>query len=262
MSPSPTSKSTQDPQQEHMAFWEHVRELRSCLIKSVFGIVGGFAVAYGFSKDLFRVLRIPYDQAFEKVFEQKPFLINTSLLEGFIVYLKVGLLGGLFLACPILFYQLWKFISPALKPSEKKHVVPFVLLATVFFVVGALFGYFMVFPPSFEFFLTVTAQENIQPTIRMDDYYRLASWMLLGFGSAFEAPLITLYLVYFGIISPQALIKAWRGVIVGIMIVSAVITPTPDIGTMMMMALPLIGLYGITIVLSFLFFRKKPTEAP
>ncbi|MCB0326564.1 MAG: twin-arginine translocase subunit TatC [Bdellovibrionales bacterium] len=252
---------TQRSDQGQMSFWDHIRELRSCILKSLVSVVLGFFVAYGFSKELFRILRMPYDQVYQKVFEQTPYLINTSLLEGFIVYLKVGILGGFFLASPFVFYQVWKFISPALKNEEKKHVIPFVFLASIFFTAGALFGYFVVFPPSFEFFLNITLQENIQPTIRMDDYYRLASWMLLGFGASFEAPLITLYLVFFGILSPTSLLRAWRGVIVGILVASAVITPTPDVGTMMMMALPLFGLYGITIILAFAFF-SKPKKKP
>ncbi len=244
--------------ERQMTFLDHLAELRRRILISLVAVAAGFAGSYFFSKEIFRWLRMPYDKVYEKVFHVTPDLINTNLLEGFMVYLKIGFIGGIFLASPVLFLQVWKFIAPALHPHERRHVIPFVLLATLFFVGGALFGYFLVFPPSFEWFLTLTKGEHIQATIRMEEYYKFAAWMLMGFGVAFEAPLLVLYLVYFRIIQPKQLIQFWRGIIVGIFVVSAVITPTPDIGTMTMMALPLIVLYGLTIIISlFMAWRTK-----
>jgi sec-independent protein translocase protein TatC len=240
-----------------MTIWDHLRELRKRILYAIYSIGAGFLVAYFFSKELFRFLRQPYDAAFQAVYHTAPQMIQTTLLEGFMVYLKIGVIGGLFLASPFVFLQLWKFIAPGLHPHERRHVIPFVSLATLFFVGGALFGYFLVFPPSFEFFLSVTKGEQINATIRMEEYYELAAWMLLGFGAAFEAPLVVLYLVYFRILSTRHLITHWRGVIVTIFVLSAVITPTPDVGTMLMMALPLMVLYGLTIVASMFFAARR-----
>lgn len=244
-----------------MPFFEHLRELRRRLFHAFAGLIVAFGVAYAFAKDLFRWLRIPYDTAYANVYEATPTLVTRSVLESFVVYLKIGLLGGIFLASPWLFYQLWRFIAPALEKREKMHVLPFVFLATVFFVSGALFGYFFVFPQSFEFFLSITKGERIDNLIGMDDYYQFASWMLLGFGITFEAPLIVLYLVYFRILSTRHLVAHWRGVIVGILIGSAIITPTPDFATMFMMAAPLIVLYLVTIVVSLLIHRGEKLAA-
>lgn len=243
-----------------MSFWQHLAELRKRLLRSALAIIAGFAVAYSFHKEIFRVLRYPFDTAYMNVYHAEPKLISISLMEGFMVYLKMSLLVGFFIASPVIFYQIWKFIAPGLRENERKHVVPFVFLATVFFVGGAVFGYFLVFPKGFEYFLTVTQGENIEPTIQMEQYYKLASWMLVGFGASFEGPLILLYLVYFRILSTQQLTSSWRGAMVGILVLSAVITPTPDLGTMVMMAVPLMAMYGITILFSMFLSRKEPRQ--
>ena len=243
-----------------MSFWQHLAELRKRLLRSALAIILGFTAAYSFHKEIFRVLRYPFDTAYVNVYGSTPKLISISLLEGFMVYLKMSLLVGFFIASPVIFYQIWKFIAPGLRENERKHVVPFVLLATIFFVGGAFFGYFMVFPKGFEYFLTVTQGENIEPTIQMEQYYKLAAWMLVGFGASFEGPLILLYLVYFRILTTQHLVSSWRGALVAIMVLSAVITPTPDLGTMLMMALPLMAMYGITIIFSLFVSRKEPAQ--
>lgn len=242
--------------QDEMSFWSHLGELRRRLIQAFLGLFVGFFACYAFRKQIFSLLRIPYDQAFYRVYGQTPTLQTLTLLEGFMVYFKVAILASFFVASPWIFYQLWLFIAPALKPKEKKHIVPFICLATLFFSGGALFGYYIIFPTSFEFFLNITKGQAIQTTVRMQEYYSLASWMLMAFGCAFIVPLIVLYLAYFGILTPKQIRSSWRGVIIGIFISAAIITPTPDVGTMMLMALPMCGLYGLTILLSLTFERK------
>ncbi len=244
-----------------MTFWQHLNDLRKCALKSVLAILVGFSISYAFHKEIFRVLRLPFDQAYFNVYGVIPKLINLNLLEAFMVYLKMSMLVGFFIASPVIFYQFWRFISPGLKYNEKKHVVPFVFLATLFFIGGALFGYYFVFPQGFEFFLSVTKGEDIDTTIQMEQYYKLAAWMLMGFGLTFEGPLILLYLVFFRILSTAQLLKGWRGAMVGILVISAVVTPTPDIGTMLMMALPLMAMYGLTIIFS-LFINRKNKNLP
>lgn len=239
-----------------MGFWQHFGELRSRLLRSVVAIFISFCGCYFFHKEIFQILRAPFDQAYVQVLDKSPVLIQTHILEAFMVYLKLSLVISLFVACPFVFYQIWKFIVPGLKSKEKKHVGPFVIFASLFFIGGALFGYFFVFPKGFAFFLSLTADQNIEALITMQDYYKLAAWMLLGFGISFEAPLITTYLVYFGIISREKLIDSWRGVIVGIVVFSAIITPTPDPATLLMMSLPLVLLYGLVIGVTY-FFREK-----
>ena len=211
-----------------MSFWRHLGELRTRLLRSLASIIVGFSIAYYFHKELFRALRYPFDTAYERIYHVTPNLVALSMLEGFMVYFKMSVLVGLFIASPYIFYQLWKFISPGLKIHEKKYVMPFVFLATFFFVGGALFGYFLVFPQGFEYFLSITYGDHILATIQMDQYYQFASMMLLGFGVSFEGPLILLYLVYFRVLTTKHLMRAWREATVAILILAAVITPTPD----------------------------------
>lgn len=251
------AKTKMNQQSEQMSFWDHINELRKRLLRSVLAILIGFSIAYWFHKEIFRILRIPFDTAYLSVYNVAPKLISISMLEGFMVYLKMSILVGVFIASPVVFYQLWKFIAPGLRDHEKKHVVPFVILATIFFVGGALFGYFLVFPKGFEYFLMVTKGENIEPMIQMDQYYKLAAWMLIGFGTSFEGPLILLYMVYFRILSTQQLVSSWRGAMVSILVLSAVITPTPDLGTMIMMAVPLMAMYGVTILFSIFLSKNE-----
>ena len=243
-----------------MTFFGHLAELRKRILLSVVGVVVGFAIAYAFAKTLFRWLRVPYDSAYVSVYGVEPTLQGISLLEGFMTYLRIGFLGGIFISSPWIFYQLWKFISPALRHSEKKHVIPFVTFATLFFVGGAVFGYWVVFPKSFEFLLSITKGELIAQNIRMQEYYKFAAMLLIGFGVAFEAPLIVMYLVYFEILDSKVLMDNWRPVVVIILMLSALLTPA-DIASMLLMAGPLLFLYGLTILMALLFFKKKKRPA-
>ncbi|MEZ4819912.1 MAG: twin-arginine translocase subunit TatC [Bdellovibrionota bacterium] len=183
-----------------MGFWHHFGELRIRLIKSVGIIFLSFCGCYSFHKQIFQLLRYPFDQAYQTVLGKTPVLIQTGILEAFFVYLKLSLLASLFVASPFIFYQAWRFVAPGLKVNEKRHIIPFVFLATLFFIGGALFGYFFVFPKGFGFFLSLTADQNIEALIKMQDYYKLAAWMLMGFGISFESPLIVMYLVFFGVL--------------------------------------------------------------
>ena len=244
-----------------MPFLQHLAELRKCTVKSLIAVIIGFCICYSFAEPLFSWLTIPFNEAYRSTFSKDPKLVHTGLIEPFMVYIKVGLLGGVFLASPVVFYQFWKFISPGLRKSERRHVVPFVSLATIFFVGGALFGYFGVFPLGFSYFLTVAPADYIEPMIRMQEYYQLASWMLVVFGIVFEGPLIVLYLVALGKIGSDQLIRPWRAILVGISIASALLTPA-DPGSMILMAAPLTVLYGITIVFALILGKRSKTNPP
>ena len=158
--------------QQAMTFLEHVNELRKRVLYSFAAFLAGFAVACLYAKKIFSFLRLPFDQTYEKVHGVVPSLINTGPLEGFLVYLKVSLLTGFFIGSPFVFFQVWQFIFPALKENERKHVIPFVVLATLFFCGGAFFGYFVVFPFSFEYFLGLIQYENIQATFPLINLLR------------------------------------------------------------------------------------------
>ncbi|MDH4206743.1 MAG: twin-arginine translocase subunit TatC, partial [Desulfobacteraceae bacterium] len=185
-------------------------------------------------------------------------LIFTSLPEAFFTYLKVAFLSGIILAVPVIFYQFWMFVAPGLYDKEKRLMVPIVFLSTVFFVGGAFFGYFIVFPYGFKFFLGF-ASEIIRPLPSMREYLSFASKLLLAFGLVFELPLIITFLAKLGMVSVSFLKKNRKYALLLFFIGAAILTP-PDVVTQIMMALPLMVLYEISIVGARIFGKKKPEE--
>jgi sec-independent protein translocase protein TatC len=173
----------------------------------------------------------------------------------FIAYIKVALIGGIILAVPVIFYELWMFVAPALYQKEKRYLVPFVLFSTILFVMGALFGYFIVFPYGFKFFLGF-ATENIQALPSVKQYFSFAIRLLLAFGLVFEMPVAVLFLTKIGLVTPEAMKKYRKFAILGSFIIAAILTP-PDVATQLMMAGPIIILYELSIYISKAVHSKQ-----
>ena len=162
------------------------------------------------------------------------------------------------LSAPVIFYEFWMFIAPGLYKQERKLLLPIVLLSSVFFVGGALFGYFIVFPFGFKFFLSF-ATETIRPLPSMKEYLGFSAKLLLAFGLVFELPLIITFLARLGIVSVAFLNKNRKFAILLIFIVAAILTP-PDVVTQILMAVPLMMLYELSILGAKIFGKKKPEE--
>jgi sec-independent protein translocase protein TatC len=189
---------------------------------------------------------------------EKDGLIFTKLLEPFFTYLKTGMIAGVMLVAPYLFYQIWMFIAPGLYQNEKKYVFPFVFYSTILFIGGALFGYFVVFPLGFRFFLGF-ANEYIRAMPSMNDYFSLAVKLLFGFGIVFELPVVIFFLSKIGIVTPELLRKKRKYALLLMFVVGAIITP-PDVVSQVMMAVPLIILYEIGIIVAKIGTKKKAEE--
>ena len=185
-------------EEEKLPFTEHLEELRRRLIISVIAIAAGFIISYFFSKQLFEILMKPLIISLPP----KSTLIFTSLPEAFFTYLKVSLLAGVFIASPIVLYELWAFISPGLYKHEKKYVIPFVFFSSVFFIGGSLFGYFVVFPFGFKFFLGF-ATEYIRPMPTIKEYFGFCAKLLFAFGVIFELPLFVFFLAKIGLVNDK-----------------------------------------------------------
>lgn len=237
---------------------EHLSELRDRLVKSFIAVGVCFVLAYFFKEQLFKVLIAPLVTAMEQSGTDAK-MIFTGLPEAFFTYLKVSLLAGIMVASPVLFYQFWMFVSPGLYRNEKKYFLPIVILSVIFFIIGALFGYFIVFPYGFTFFLGFSTP-NIQAMPSMKEYLGFASKMLLAFGMVFELPLVITFLARMGLVSVPFLRKNRKYAILLFFVVAALITP-PDVITQCMMAVPLMILYEISI-LGAIVFGKKKTEDP
>ncbi len=238
-------------EEDKIPFMEHLGELRDRLIRCFIAIGIGFLIAYYFKEKIFAILTAPLVSAMGKGSN----MIFTGLPEAFFTYLKVSLLAGLIIALPVVFYEFWMFISPGLYRKERKFLVPIVLLSLIFFVVGACFGYFVVFPFGFRFFLGFST-ESIKAMPSMKEYLGFASKMLLAFGLVFELPLIMTFLARMGLVSVDFLRKNRKYAILIIFTVSAILTP-PDVATQLMMAGPLMVLFEISILGARIFQKKK-----
>jgi len=241
-------------EQEKIPFTEHLEELRKRLIVCFIAVGIGFVLSYGFKEKLFQILTRPLIS----VMQTGDKLIFTGLPEAFFTYLKVAFLSGIILATPVIFYQFWMFVAPGLYEKEKRHLIPIIFLSTFFFVGGAFFGYFIVFPYGFKFFLGF-ASEIIRPLPSMREYLSFASKLLFAFGIVFELPLIITFLARLGMVSVSFLKKNRKYALLLFFIGAAIFTP-PDVVTQVMMALPLILLYEVSIVGARIFGKKSFEE--
>jgi sec-independent protein translocase protein TatC len=236
---------------EKLPFTSHLEELRTRLIRCAIAVGVGFVIAFGFKERLFSILVQPL----VKVMKPGETLIYTGLPEAFFTYLKVAFLTGLMVASPIILHQFWMFVAPGLYKKERRMLAPVVLLSSFFFIGGALFGYFFVFPWGFKFFIGF-ASDTIRPLPSMREYFGFSAKLLLAFGLVFELPLVLTFMSKLGIVSVDFLKKNRKYAILLIFTGAAILTP-PDVITQVMMALPLMVLYEISIIGAKLFGKRK-----
>jgi sec-independent protein translocase protein TatC len=228
----------------------HLQELRKRLVLSFIAVGLGFALCYAFAETLFNVLSAPL----LKIMPSGGSLIFISVAEAFFTYMKVAFIGGLILASPFVLYQIWAFVAPGLYRHEKRYVIPFVLAGSFFFAVGIAFGYYLAIPVGFKFLLGY-ATDLIKPMPSMKEYLSFSIKFLLAFGVVFEFPVVLVFLARIGVVRAETLAKKRKYAILLIFIFAAILTP-PDIVSQVLMALPLIGLYELSILLSRLFGKK------
>ncbi len=244
-------------QEDKSPFTEHLGELRDRLVRSFIAVGIGFVCAYFFKEKLFALLTAPLVIAMGDAGNAK--MIFTGLPEAFFTYLKVSLLTGIAVSTPVLFYEFWMFISPGLYRTEKKYILPIVFLSLFFFIVGSSFGYFIVFPYGFKFFLGF-ANDTIHAMPSMKEYLGFASKMLLAFGFVFELPLVLTFMARMGLVTVDFLKKNRKYALLLFFVGAALITP-PDVVTQIMMALPLMVLYEISIIGARVFGKKAKTDS-
>ncbi len=234
----------------------HLQELRKRLIVSFIAIGVGFVLCYSFADSIFNILAAPL----LKVMPQGGSLIFISVAEAFFTYMKVAFIASVILTSPFILYQIWAFVAPGLYQKEKKYVVPFVLGGSLFFAIGVLFGYFVAIPVGFKFLLGY-ATDVIKPMPSMKEYLSFSIKFLLAFGLVFEFPVVLVLLAKIGIIDAKMLARQRKYAILLIFIIAAAVTPSPDLISQVVMALPLMALYELSILLSRIFGRK-PGPAP
>lgn len=236
---------------DEMTFLEHLEDLRKRLFYSVVAVAIGFIPGWVFSKQLYTILARPVTQYLPPGTK----LAFTTLTAPFMLYMKMAALASVFFMSPFVFLQLWYFIAPGLYQKEKKHVIPFVLMTTLFFSLGAVFGYFIVFPLACRFFLTLGS--DFQPVITVDQYFGFALQVLLGIALVFEMPTLIFFLAKMGLVTARWMIRNFKYAVLAVFVIAAVITPTPDVITQSIVALPMLGLYGLSILIALLVGRGK-----
>ena len=226
---------------EKMPLTAHLEELRKRLIASFVAMGVGFAICYAFKERLFLFLARPLEERLP----EGSTLQYISIPEAFLTYLKLSLFGGFVIAMPVIFYEIWRFVAPGLYEREKRYLFPFVLLSMIFFLGGASFCYFVVFPFVFQFFMSFSDDSLLaMPAIRQ--YLSFATRLLLAFGLVFEMPIFFFFLGRIGLVSYKGLARQRRLAVVLVFLGAALLTP-PDVVSQLMLAGPLMILFELSI---------------
>jgi sec-independent protein translocase protein TatC len=227
-----------------MSLMEHLQELRTRLVRSAIALFLGFIVAYIFSKQLYGIVQAPLTQLHLK-------LSFTHPTDPINLYIKTALVGGAILASPYILYQVWLFISPGMYSNEKKYVWPFMFATIGLFGAGAWFGYRYVLTSAIKV-LVIDMGKDFNSMLTIEDYTGFFMSIILGLGISFELPILIFFLALFGITDAKFLVTHARYAILIIFIIAAIICPSPDPIAMCMFALPMLGLYALSILVAYM----------
>jgi sec-independent protein translocase protein TatC len=251
---SPPDGAPEGPETElrKMSFLEHLEELRKRLIVAAIAIAVGFLACWNFADKIFAWIQEPLIKFLPKG-DQK--LAYTHLTEPFMLYMKVAFFAAIFVTSPILMWQVWRFISPGLYKRERRWAAPFIIFASAFFLLGGYFGYRVILPGACAFFVETGRQ--FKQMIKVDEYFSFASTLILAAGGVFETPILIFFLARLGVVTPQFLLQKSKYAIVLAFIISAIITPSPDMVNQTLLALPMIALYFLGVGVAFVFGKRR-----
>ncbi len=234
-----------------MPLTEHLRELRARIIKSIVALLFGAGISFYFSDKIFEILKLPVNKSYPQVE-----LITLSPTEPLFILLKITFIAGLIISSPVILYQIWRFVEPGLYAHEKKLFIPLLTFSIILFISGACFAYFAVLPVALKFLIGIGfSQLNATPFLSVGMYVGFVLKMILGFGIAFEMPIVIYMLQRAGLVTEQQLKKFRRYFIVIAFVIGALIAP--DVATQVLMAIPLIILYEISILLGKMATKKN-----
>lgn len=242
---------------DRMTLTEHLAELRTRIIRSLLAVVIGIIVLIAFYDQVLRFITKPY----VRLCESKPELGCSGKLgflgplEGLSTRLSICTYGGIILALPVIMWQIWRFVVPALHAKEKKYAIPFVASSVGLFVLGGAIAYWTL-TPALDFLIS-WAGDDVQANFQVSKYVSLFGLMIAAFGIAFEFPVLLVFLQLVGVLSPQTLMKQWRYAIVVIFVIAAVITPSGDPYSMMALAGPMTVFYAISILIGRVAQKRK-----
>jgi sec-independent protein translocase protein TatC len=257
----PDEEDEEDDGMLRMSFLEHLEELRSRLIKALGGVAVAFLLAMLFANEIWKAISDPAAEALARL-GYPPTLKQLSPTDAFtVIWMKVPLLTATFLSSPWILYQVWSFIAPGLYKKERRFAAPFILCTAGLFVMGGLFAYFVAFRFGLEFLLGMGKDINVEPAINLVDYFDLFVNVSLGIGLVFEMPVAVFFLTFLRITTAKFLLANSRYAILIIVILAAVVTPTPDIFNLMIFSVPMVFLYFIGVFASYLLELRRNDES-
>ena len=249
-------KDGSELEHSRMPFLSHLRELRDRVRNAAIFFILGFVICFYFADHIYDWLKLPLFNTWDTKALGPPHIVFGKLTEPFWVNMSIALWAGIFVSSPFIFYQLWKFIAPGLYKKERRITVAFAVFSAVFFVGGALFCYRFVLENLYGFLLSY-GEADQKPMLMMQDYLDLTRDMMLAFGAVFELPLLIMFLSMVGMVTHRGLWKFNRWFIVIAFVVGAILTPSPDVVSQIMMAAPMILLYNMSILLSWYVTAKR-----
>jgi len=251
----PTDRDEEIEEQEEelsgqMSFFDHLGELRRRILNSLIAVGVAFAACWYFADEIFNVFRRLIDESGAK-------LNQPEFTDAFTVQLKMALMAAIFLASPFILAQVWLFISPGLYRRERRYAGPFVVSATILFVLGGLFAYYIALPTGLKFLIDMGKGLEIETLISVSSAFNLVFALIVGMGVVFEIPALIFLLSRIGIVSGPFLLRNMKYAVLGCFVAAAIITPTGDIGNMMILAIPMLGLYVVGILVAYIFGKKR-----
>jgi sec-independent protein translocase protein TatC len=265
--PPPPDDDDDNPEEQgmlRMSFMEHLEELRSRIIKALYGLLVAFILSLVFAGPLWDVISEPAVSALKHLHVVPPRLVQITPMESFsIIWVQLPLLCSIFLASPWIVYQVWAFIAPGLYKRERRWAAPFVLITAGLFILGGIFASFLAFRFGLEFLLGIGMSNNVTPMVSITEYFDLFVNVTLGVGLVFELPVLIFLLTLLRVASPRFLLRHSRYAILAIVIIAAIVTPTPDVFNLMLFAIPMCILYFVGIFFSYqLVLRREGKKFP
>lgn len=259
MTPAQSPQASRESELKSAPLFDHLEELRKRIIISLIFLTIGMVVAFTYRVQLIELIKEPLTYS-ELYRENKVQVITTKLAAQLLLSFNLAFWAGLALSLPLILAQVWAFISPGLYAQERRWALPFIIGAGFAFLCGVVFGYKLVLPTMVPFLVDFLAGV-VTPMLDLQEYIGTVVTFLVAFGVAFELPILAVILTRIGLVNHVMLRKGWRFALVGIMIAAAVITPTPDPGNMLLVAVPLYALYELGVILSRVFRVIPPEEA-
>ena len=253
---NPPEAGAGDSGEGRMSFFEHLAELRVRIIRALMGIAIGSAIGIALSGRFIRFVTAPMLKALADN-HLNPALYVRAPVAAVGLWINVGLALGIALAMPYVLYQVWLFVAPGLYKHERRALFSFIFFGTFLFFLGVLFAYYVMLPQMLGFLVHFSTDLSLQPLIDVDEYFSLILIVMVGIGVIFEMPVVIYILSIFGLVTPKFLVKNFRYAMLIITVAAAIITPTPDATTMLVFMAPMVALYFVSVLVSYVVVRRK-----